>query len=236
MGSKERKKHIERFYLDRFQALAGWDRIFEDSERPDFLARTKDGVLGVEVTQLFKDDGEYGSALKEGEERNSRFLITLARAYYSDGGEPILVTALLPNTPPDDKIPYFVRRLKRHRPRKVMERARFEAYLKPGPKTVMYVTSLPADFVEYKRWQCTTDSTGWVRRISREMLVSKMAEKARSLSQYRKSADRIVLLIVVDRTKNSGMLELEGDATPLPNHGFDEVHLLIDPLKACRIA
>ena len=233
---KDWKKAIERYYLNQFQKLTGWNYEFKDFERPDFLARASEGTIGVEVTQLFKDGGENGSTLKRGEVRNARFLHNVAKEYYAKGGKPIRVTALLPATPDADAIPALIRRLERHRPVEEMDQKRFEAELTTGCRSVFYVTSLPMKFTRYLYWDCATDSTGWVARISSDRLSSKIREKAKKLPEYRKSADRVILLIVVDRTKNSGMLEFDEGTTPLPNCGFDEVHLLIDPLKSSRIA
>src|SRR5688500_14015224 len=65
------KKDTERLYLESFLNQVGWQhcRIVGEPDPPDFLLDTDDGVLAVEVTQLYRTrvstDHRYGPTRKE---------------------------------------------------------------------------------------------------------------------------------------------------------------------------
>ncbi len=95
---------------------------------------------------------------------------------------------------------------------------------------------LPDEVGEYNRWKCVSNSTGWSRPATDEVLSEKILKKARKLPKYRK-VEQIILLIVAERTQGSGMFDYAPGQTLLPNGGFSEVHLLIHPIaKSYRIA
>lgn len=106
MESREdRKKALERMYLESFLSLSGRFADIEPFERPDFLMTGSEGKYGVEVTLFFKDESESGSATKRNESDRTRFLGDLARFYYSAGGKPINVQAILPELPEKKFLP-----------------------------------------------------------------------------------------------------------------------------------
>jgi hypothetical protein len=154
----------------------------------------------------------------------------LASAYYAAGGLPITVTALLPLRHDQDHAA-VVRRLRMARSSTLWKqrvvRLRDSAY---------YVTSLPDEAGEYRLWRCVNNSVGWVGRLSPSVLESRIRLKARKLPEYRQTVNRVALLLVVDRTRESGMLEWPAEATRLAGHGFDAVFLYVHPLRAFSLA
>ena len=68
------------------------------------------------------------------------------------------------------------------------------------------------------------------------VLESRIRPKARKLPMYRQAADRVALLLVIDRTRKSGMLDWPAEATCLAGHGFDAVFLYVHPLRAFSLA
>src|SRR5688500_9875110 len=110
------KKQLERLYLDHFLNLAHWDFPVEEHEAPDFLLRTAAGLLGVEVTRFFKNEGPRGSLSKEREVRRAAFLRELASEYYASGGRPLHVKLLWDGMPGNDVTSDVINRLHHERP------------------------------------------------------------------------------------------------------------------------
>ena len=100
---------------------------------------------------------------------------------------------------------------------------------------IFYVLSLPDGFAERPRWTCVNNFVGWVRPAPDQVLDEIIRTKAGKLAEYRKAAPNTLLLIVADRTQESGMFEHK-EGSLLQRHGFSEVHLLIHPLESHRIA
>jgi hypothetical protein len=70
----------------------------------------------------------------------------------------------------------------------------------------LYLTAMPREAGRYQRWRCASNSVGWVRPTADELFSAAIDRKAAKLSTYRRTADRIALLIVADATGTAGML------------------------------
>jgi hypothetical protein len=72
----ERKRALERTYMEAFlthPSRVGW-QIREHIDEPDFLVDTSNGLIGVEITTINKDEGEGGSPLREAEAARAQSL------------------------------------------------------------------------------------------------------------------------------------------------------------------
>jgi hypothetical protein len=236
--AQESQKALETYYAEEFLKQVGWTHRLEPREAPDFFLFTPDGKVGLEVTQLFKDEGPEGSVYKVREQRKSRYLDKIAAAYYEMGGKSLYVQANLSSWKLDEAlIPHIARRLIRNRPESIPGRADFEACTGHYRSIVkFYLTALKAEAGQFSRWTCVENSVGTVRPIQDGVLCGKIEEKATKLPEYRRAAEKTILLIVAEGTRDSGMFYFRGETPRLPSLGFWEVYLLLHPHEARRIA
>ena len=229
------KKRLERLYLEHFRGLVHWEFPVEERESPDFLLHTPDGLLGVEVTRLFKDSGPRGSLAKKREERRAAFLRGLAAEYYAKGGRPLYLNLLLDGIP-GARIPGdVVDSLRHQRPNRPWATHDFRMRLHDRDATV-FMTALPDECREYARWQCVSDSVGWVRRVDTATLEECIRKKSTRLNEYRKVASCVLLLVVADHLRDSGMLSPQEVRQPMSNFGFSSVYFLSYPSGLYRLA
>jgi hypothetical protein len=187
---------------------------------------------------LFKDESQAGSPKKKQEQERRRFLLRIADEYYRQGGLPAYVKAIFPRqfVPDDSWIEKLAKRFRMARPTSASIDKPLKIDLGNNTICTFFVEALPEDAGEYRQWICASNSVGWVRAITGECLTEKITEKAKKLPAYQKAAEQIMLLLVTERIQASGMLDYSPGPTLLPSQGFSEVHLLINPLKSCRIA
>jgi hypothetical protein len=69
----------------------------------------------------------------------------------------------------------------------------------------------------------------------REALEGRIKEKAAKVREYRHAVSRVGLLIVVDRTLESGMLLWVEPVGTVDSKGFDAVYVQIYPLDVFRL-
>ena len=202
----------------------------EERNPPDFILSDARGEFGLEVTQVFRDRRESGSPSKAAESRRSKYLSRLAFGYYSRSGLPLLVKANIP-----DRFNFDVYalsdRLKAERNDQPWQRSKFSL----TPDATFYLTSLPEEVGQYSRWVCINNSVGWRRWLGADDLVSAIEYKSQKLAEYRDARARVSLLLVVDVTRESGMLRWPDDAVPPEARGFDAVYLYLHPLEARRL-
>lgn len=228
MASKVQERIFVEGFLQRCpDALS----LIAERESPDFLMRDHRGEFGLEVAQAFRSNGVAGSPAKAAESRRVKYLRGLASAYYQAGGMPLLVKAILPDQP-DFVLATLIEKLKVERTDKPWERTSFVF----SPSAEFYLTALPAEAGEYKRWLCINNSVGWVGRLHADLLTPRIREKAAKINYYRQAANRVALLLVVDRTCESGMLQWRADEPPPHTVGFEMVYLYIHPFEVFRLA
>ncbi len=225
-------KNAERLYLEHFLKEYPCFTIEDASksrEAPDFILRDSEGLIGFEVTQIFRDTSPAGSPSRAAEARRMKFLRKIADLYYPSG-LPILVKAAIPDRPDED--PSTVAdALRATRPAVLWQT---ETVSFPGDSKYL-VTALPAELGSYKRWQCLNNHIGWVGRLERKTIVDCIQEKSKKLTEYKRAAERIALLLVVDRTVKSGMINPPGPESTFNSEGFSAVYLQIYPNKAARL-
>lgn len=226
MASKE----LERFFVDGFLKSFPEFQFVTEREAPDFILQDTAGLIGLEVVQLFRDPSGSGSATKKIEARRQRVLADLATRYYADGGRPISVTALMQEASLGD-LKRLSTILRSTRPDQAW--AQVEVPIEEA-NAKLYVRALPDQAVGYSQWQCSTNSVGWVRPACRELVEPVVAGKAAKLASYRKAVERVALLLVVDSTRSSGMVEWP-DGLRLDRKGFEAVYLFPYPDSPIRV-
>jgi len=224
-------KQLERLYLEGFLKSFPHFEVVADCEAPDFILRDVVGPIGFEVVRVFRDTSRAGSKTKELENRRQATLRDLSQRYYDTGGKPLMVTALASGASLGD-LDRLASRLQRRRPSRLW-RQRQVRLDRSG--ATLYVTALPREAGQYQRWQCTSNSVGWVRQAADDLLSAAIAKKAAKLSIYRKAADRIALLIVADATRTSGMLRPSADMR-VPRQGFEAIYFYRYPEAAVQVA
>jgi hypothetical protein len=222
----------ERIFVEGFlQKCPDAMALIAERESPDFIMRDHKGEFGLEVAQVFRSNAREGSPAKAAESRRAKYLSGLASAYYRAGGLPLHVKATLPDRP-DYDVTAVVKKLQVERAEVPWGRTNF--MLTPSAK--FYLTALPAEIGEYKRWLCVNNSVGWVRRLDANLLASRIQAKAAKINEYRNAAKRIALLLVVDGTCESGMLQWRKDEHPPHPRGFDAIYLYVHPDVVFRLA
>lgn len=209
----------ERIYVEAFLGrLGGQHAIVEERESPDFLVSGNGEQFGLEVAQVFRDQasvGDSGSTAKAVESRRSKSLRRLAADYYSAGGLPLHVQALIAD-PAAIECVGLVDQIVRDRPAVPWERTRIEL-----DGATLHLCALPPEAVRYSRWVVVNNSVGWRGQIGPEHILPVIQGKAARLARYRSAVDRVELLLVVDATRASGMVRWDS-ARPYPDlHGFD---------------
>ena len=159
--------------------------------------------------------------------------MTLAKeTYFQHSILPINVKALLSSTLPDgckgrqDVANQIVRMIEAaNLPNQPLRQIRI-----PGNKVirVLYATTLPDGITP--RWICVDNAVGWSRDLFLVELIGVVAEKERLLPIYKKDYDSIMLLLVADRTKASGMYNLTDPINVvLPTSSFERIYLYFYP-------
>lgn len=223
----------ERLYAEAF--LACLDRphiIVEERESPDFLVAVGSEQFGLEVAQVFRDQAEVGnsgSPARAVESRRNKFLHQIAMDYYSAGGLPLNVQALVSDSEAINRTE-LVNRIKHARPSTPWGRIQIDV-----DGSTLHLTALPPQAGQYNRWVCVNNSVAWRGQIGPADVLPVIEEKATRLARYRLVAPRIELVLVVDTTRASGMVRWD-PAQPFPSlHGFDTIHLYFHPEDLLRI-
>jgi hypothetical protein len=98
----------------------------------------------------------------------------------------------------------------------------------------VFVTAVPKELSDYRHWQCVDDRVGWVREATNEHLQRAVDRKSTSLPLYLEKFSVVDLLLVADRTMNSGRMR-STSALSVRNPGFRAVYFLSHPESAARV-
>jgi hypothetical protein len=227
----------ERIYLNWFLESVGWtDCAIEDKDPPDFLLHVQDRVIGVEVTNIYVDEKKKGSKRREQESYKQKQLRRLAQRYYEKTAVPILVKANMRACTSPIDLDQTVFSLLECAELRVWEEAKVELETCSRGALLLYVRRLPKEFTRYARWICIDNQVGWVQELSNEIIMKAVKKKQDKLVKYRSVCEHTTLLLVADRTLNSGRLEWTGEPlSAVRDCGFDSVWVLIYPLKVHKV-
>jgi hypothetical protein len=226
MASKEK----ERIYAESAARLLGqtW-QLVEIPEPVDFEVRSSGAIFGLEVRQVFADtESSFGSPARRQENENQKLAASMARLYVAQGGKPATVRLVgdLRGVASED----LVRQAIAHCPTEVFGKSRFQH----GHLTV-HISALPPDHEPPAWWLYVNDHVGWVRDATKEELQHAIDRKLDRLPSYKQKYARIDLLLVADRTLNSGRMRL-AENLRVSNPGFHAIYFLSYPEAAIRVA
>lgn len=225
-----KKKKTERFFVEWFVEKIGWDscEIFDDEE-PDFKIKFPEKIVGLEVTNLYKDEKRKGSPIKRNESYRKNWLSKVAKKYYKISELPLRVQVLIRMGELDCDPEALSYELAQRNNIAVWKRTEFE--FKPTDKCNLkiFFVRLPAKFERFNRWTFIDNHIGYSRAIDETMIQEKIKGKATKLPEYKKRYKEVILLIVLDRTYESGMFHAIADKIASEKCGFSSVYLSLYP-------
>lgn len=228
---RRRQKIEERLFAERTIALLGesWTIQEPDNEIewPDLLIKTAIGSFGLEIRKLYADEVSKGSLKRAGESRRARLLKQAAALYYEGGAPPAQVQFY---GQPDDPIT-LANDLATMIPSMQVWEGRKVSY---DSQRWMHVYRLPVEYGEYSRWHIVSDSVGWVGVIDISVVQRAIQEKSTRLTRYKRHLDDVRLLLVCDRTMNSGK-QIFGNLSGIENAGFNYIYLLSFPDQLIKV-
>ena len=214
-------KQEERFYVcQAAQNLRVHWQILEERESPDFLVADGFNRFGLEVTEVFKGSvGKKGARLKEAESLNQRTIDTFRQLHAENGGPPLRIQIL--GNVDDQTMTGLVTELAAH---DITSMSLTEQITVETAHLKAFVTrALRAD------WHSVDDRVGLVIRNALPVIQQAVSDKAARLNEYKDAVgDDVRLLLVARRTRASGMLEVNQDAT-LDPCGFRTVYFFAYP-------
>jgi hypothetical protein len=193
----------------------------DEKNWPDLVVEYNGNEFGLEVREVFLDEKRKGSQNKADEIRNERDLRALVEYYYSKISLPIKADFsgdIAKKETIGDSIIENVKGLTE------FERININPY--PGCK--VSILKLPLELVLYDRWEYLSDLVGWVRKIDKKNIELIIEEKAKKLPKYLKNLSGVSLLLVSNRIKNSGKIDLEENII-VRSFGFKKIYFYSSP-------
>jgi hypothetical protein len=220
------KKNRERFFVEAAAKLMGktWT-LGLDREHPDFLVTEGAQQFGLEVCEIFTgQQNKHGSAMKEMESRGQRAVDALRREYETITNIPLIVK-LVGDVCPENLalvVPALVAENLASKPVAYQGQINLNTGLRAGLRVFVTKALRP-------NWFSMKDRVGFVDRSPMQRIADAVKKKAQELARYRQAVGSdIRLLIVADRTNNSGKVMLEEQAT-LDVMGFQAVYFFPYP-------
>ncbi len=199
----------------------------DELDWPDLIIQTRDGKFGLEVRNIYKDEILFkGSNLKKMESNNTSFRNKLAALYYTRSAIPISLQIL--GECSDSHINHIVDfMVQKSRTLDVMSSERCILH---ELSMVLYIRRLPDHFERYSRWISPGDSTSFVSKFSNSLLIEAIKAKEANLTKYKTNIENVQLLLVLNRSKASGMAELNSLPISLKS-SFDQIYVFSYPDK-----
>jgi hypothetical protein len=219
----------ERIYAESAIELLAVDwQLAEIPEPLDFEVRSNGLAFGLEIRQVFVDaEQSFGSPAKREESKNIRSIIALASQYYALGGLPISAKFL--GSIASIEMESFAQELVAVAPSYPGESATENIQ---GVK--VFMNPLPLAWSNYSRWIYVDDRVGWVRNPANHELQEAVNRKEGNLRLYKLKYEDIDLLLVADRSFNSGRLQ-GGNNLHVSNPGFRTIYFLSYPESIQRV-
>lgn len=215
------KKRRERFLLERFLETAGIAaQVVEEREAPDFLINTDDGLIGVEVSELFISHETHGNTPQAQEAISAQIAAKAQRLYQESGGSPAHVSLCfapgrdLRHLNRDDTA-HQLSNLVREMNLVPWQRINWRPYEPHAalPSEIAFVYALGVPDSKMAHWNVAR--AGWVAPLTLGPLQQRIDAKVKRLPIYRDSIQENWLLIVADAMKPSALIEVRHDFDPL---------------------
>ena len=188
-------------------------------ERPDFSVLCNGLEFGLEVTEChIGNQGRKGSSWRATEIHNQKLLDLARREYESATGLTLRLDYLGDAT--DKSMSELVAALL-NAPLERLELTDTKIEIRLSGAKVFVGRAIK------HQWVFINDCVGWVSRDG-SLLQKVVDKKSEKLATYRESFRDVRLLVVSNRTSNSGKLKLES-SYPLSLRGFDVVYFLSYP-------
>jgi hypothetical protein len=219
----------ERIYAEAAATLLNADWLLVDIPEPlDFEVRSAEEEFGLEVRQVFVDaEATFGSPSKRRESKNVQAVSALAKRYYASGGSPISAK--------------FLGAISIVEVQALVDSIVTAAPTYPGPNATIetqgvqvFMTPLPASWSDYSRWVFVNDRVGWLKRTTTADLQHAVDRKQINLPLYKRKYENIDLLLVADRSFNSGKL-IDADHLAVSNPGFRAIYFMSYPESIQRV-
>jgi hypothetical protein len=230
--TRRRQKEEERLFAQRVIAILGetWTIQEPPNERewPDLLVETTTGRFGLEIRKLYGDEESQGSRKRAAESSHVQQLNQVATRYYKSGAPPARVQFW---GSPDDPVSLASDLVAMVPSMQIWEQKKCSY---DDNQRLLYVCRLPNECGEYRRWEVVSDAVGWVGYLKPSTVQHAIREKSAKLTQYKIHVKDIRLLLVSDRTKNSGK-NLFGNISGVETEGFENIYLLSFPDQLIQI-
>lgn len=215
MNSSHRKKQFERFLLEQFLAVAQIEAEIIDvsNEAPDVIIRVGEELVGVEITELFKDQPGAGGSLQGQESLAQRIVARASELYRESGAQHAHVFV-------NFSLGRDLRKVNRDETASKLATFVQAQALAPGqlvqwrpdyitdtlPEVINMVDMLGVPEASMAHW--SSPSAGWVTPMTNERLQARVNEKAALLHKYAQRVTKNWLLLVSDGAKASQLFEL----------------------------
>ena len=232
--TRESQKELEVIYAGIASKLLKEEWIIEPSPNekdwPDLIIRVGDKSFGLEVRNVFKDEGLSGSKLKKNESHRMKLIQTLSQMYYGVSDIPISlkINGHLSSEILDEIIAEVLKEIPF-----LGDFGRKNIVIN-NRNTKLYIYRLPKIVGTYNCWQYVGDYVGWPSTLRVEDIEKPIRQKEEKITKYLKNLSNICLLLVLDRTKNSGRIEIP-EKLAINSSKFDDIYLLSYPEKAVKL-
>ncbi len=198
---------------------------FEESERPDFLVRTGEGYLGIEVTEYFRSKLADGTNLQEQDSLRSQIATraTMLCRERTPLGRRMSIRFLHDYNLRTCDVEPIARDLTR-----LLEKYSSGIVIDSGKELPRGVASVAITCVDH-RHHTDVGIVGavWPSVVDHAKLRKIVDEKSGKLSKYRERCERVWLLIVIDGFSASTAVEVPPDLPQFETE-FDRVLLLFE--------
>lgn len=230
------KKATERLFVEWFIDKIRWDpcRVVDDEE-PDFKIEFPDKIIGLEVTNLYKDENRKGSPVKRDESFRRKWLSEVSKKYHEKSQLPLRVKILIKSGELKGDPEALAYELAQRSNIKVWESEVFEFTTEAKCNLKIWLERLPDKYKRHNQWTFIDNHVGFSRAIDEAVIQDKVKNKAAKLPKYKKKYSEIILLIVLDRIYESGRFHPVADEVVLPDYGFSSVYLALYPENYIKI-
>ena len=215
MSSSHTKKQFERFLLEQFLAAAQIEAEIVDAsnEAPDVIIRVGEELVGVEITELFKDQPGTSGSLQGQESLAQRIVANASQLYRESGAQHAHVFVHfapgrdLRKVNRDEtasRLATFVQTQAFVSGQLIKWRPDYATDTLPDVISMVYMLGVPETSMAH--W--SSPSAGWVAPMTNEILQTRVDEKAALLPKYVLRVKKNWLLLVSDGTKPSQLFEL----------------------------
>ena len=227
--TRKSQKDLELFYAEQFANIMNykWNIIVPEDEQnyPDLLIDTHNSMFGLEVRELFVDEGfENGSKLKNKEQTNINVLQELASKYYENSKKPIYVKIFgKVDSNNFDKVLMVLLNSKVNQNQVVSEKL----ITNFGLLTVN-ITGLTEEFSNYSYWQNISDNIGIIKSSNLDYVEEVIKLKSKKIPKYSHYIKNVSLLLFCTPLFNSGKLHFE-KWDSIQKFGFINIYIYKHP-------